>query len=86
MYLAVGVGTVVSDRFKDFFGPTVAIEYVQSMVSGDQSDPMLGQRASTVQDLVACPKTKDEEPIGDEAIRQRAMLDANIQALVTRYR
>jgi hypothetical protein len=42
MYLAVAVGTVVSSGFTDYFGPTIAIEYVQTRASG-QSDPKRGQ-------------------------------------------
>ncbi len=40
VYLAVAVGTVVSNGFKDQFGPTVALTYIESKVSGDQSDPI----------------------------------------------
>jgi hypothetical protein len=48
VYLAVAVGTVLSDRFKEYFGPTVALEYVQSKVSGDQSEPMLPLRGPSL--------------------------------------
>ncbi len=62
VYLVVAVGTVLSDRLKDYFGPTVALAYVQSMVSAAQSASTERQILLTHrQQLVAGQREADEE-------------------------
>jgi hypothetical protein len=62
-YLAVAVGTVLSDQFKYYFGPTVAFEYVRLKVSGDIIDPWLLQREGLLRELMALQQSTDYESL-----------------------
>jgi hypothetical protein len=79
MYLAVAIGNVLPDRFKDYFGPTIALEQVLSEVSGDQSDPMVHERASILREIAALPESPDVRNL-----QQRARLEVVVRALDAR--
>jgi hypothetical protein len=76
VYLAVAVGTVVSNGFKDYFGPTVALEYVRSRFPRDQSDPALRERASLLREMAFLQQTTDQEDR-----RKFVMLKSKVAAL-----
>jgi hypothetical protein len=57
IYLAAAVASEFSGSFRRLFGPTAALEYVQSKVSGDQSDPWLRERAALLRTTTEMPRT-----------------------------
>jgi hypothetical protein len=61
VYLVGAVASEFSLSFRELFGPTAALEYVQSKVSGDRSDPWLRERASLLQLMVALQQSVDEQ-------------------------
>ena len=88
VYLAVAVGTVLSDRFKDYFGPTVALEYVQSKVLRGWSDPVVRKEVSSFQQMMAHQRILLQQRIAalqpptDEVDRQQlAALHAKAQVV-----
>jgi hypothetical protein len=95
VYLAVAVGIVLPERFKAYFGPIVALEYVRSKVSSDQYDPRLRQfvsgyekqHVSLQQTLMAVQQklVAHQQQPNQDLVRQQARLHAMLQELDARF-